>query len=78
MWSLPCNKAIAFNSNLKYGLVTVDEKNVYLIENDLINYVQQNVSFFSNSKRLGQELFKGSILTGSTYKRYIFLSSKNN
>ncbi len=56
-------------TNYRYGLVTVDDKNVYLIENDLINYIKQNVPFFSNSKRLDQDPFKGSILTGATYNR---------
>ncbi|CAF0914431.1 unnamed protein product [Brachionus calyciflorus] len=65
-WSLPCNKAIAYNPLLKYGLLETTENKAYLIENDLISQVIEKVPFFKDSKRL-DVLIDGNLLSGSKY-----------
>lgn len=66
-WSLPCNRAIAFNPSMKYGLVSVNDSKAYLIQIDLVNHVMAKVPFFSNSQQLDVQ-FDGKILFESYYK----------
>jgi len=51
IWSLPCNKAIAYNPNLKYALLVNSDDRVYLIANDLIENAQKTIPIFKESIR---------------------------
>ncbi len=36
-WTIPCNRALAFNSELEYGIYSNDKKDKFIIAKDLIN-----------------------------------------
>ncbi|RNA15665.1 isoleucine--tRNA mitochondrial [Brachionus plicatilis] len=65
-WSLPCNKAIAFNPSMKYGLISSNDSQVYIIQADLINHVIDKVPFFQNSRVIDAQ-FDGRLFSGSFY-----------
>lgn len=46
--------------------MSVNQENVYLIENELIKHIQENVPYFANSVRI-DGLIEGKLLAGSKY-----------
>lgn len=66
-WSLPCNKAIAFNPSMNYGFVSVNDSKVYLVQTDLISHVIDRVPFFKNSSIQTNVQLEGKHLIGSLY-----------
>jgi isoleucyl-tRNA synthetase len=63
---LPCNKAIAFNPNLKYGLLINPNDKVYLIANDLIETAQNNIPILKESIR-HESIIDGNSLSNLFY-----------
>lgn len=73
-WSLPCNKAIAFNPSMNYGLISVNDSKVFIVQADLISNVIDKVPFFQNSSFQTNFQLEGKHLSGSFYTSRFSLS----
>ena len=67
-WSLPCNKAIAFNPNLNYTVLSLNDNQAYLIENELAEHVKKTVPLLSEATRVENCIISGHLLANSFYK----------
>jgi isoleucyl-tRNA synthetase len=67
IWSLPCNKAIAYNSNLKYNLVKVED-DFYIVSTDALSRLRETIPSFKDAFQIDDIIIEGQELKGSFYK----------